>query len=62
MSILLVVHREPPRVNIPREVRGQIFASRIRIRIYHEIAISSRSLRPHLREDSRLCLFPCTQG
>ena len=61
------------RVNIPREIRemlrevreafrGRIFASRIRIRIYHEIAISSRSLRPHLREDSRLCFFPCTQG
>ena len=35
-----------------------ISASRIRIRIYHEIAISSQSLRPHLREDSRLCFFP----
>ena len=53
-------------VNLPHEVRkafrGRIFASRIRIRIYHEIAISSRSLRPHLHEDSRLCFFPCTQG
>ena len=61
------------RVNLPREIRemlrevreafrGRILASRIRIRICHEIAISSQSLRPHLREDSRLCFFPCTQG